>query len=40
VLWHKELAEKLGGMESAARDARRAFNLGADPAKAKRGAKR
>ncbi len=39
VLWHKELAEKVGDMESAARDARRAFNLGADPAKAKRGMK-
>ncbi|MBI5397170.1 MAG: hypothetical protein HZA91_17875 [Verrucomicrobia bacterium] len=37
VLWHKELAEKIGDMESAARDDRRAFNLGADPAKAKRG---
>jgi predicted Zn-dependent protease len=40
LLWHKELAESLGDGESAARDARRLFNLGVDPAKAKRGAPR
>jgi len=37
VLWHQELSEKLGDLESAARDARRAFNLGADPAKGRGG---
>ncbi|MBM3890063.1 MAG: hypothetical protein FJ388_13180, partial [Verrucomicrobia bacterium] len=39
LLWHKELAESLGDAETAARDARRLFNLGVDPAKAKRGAR-
>lgn len=36
VLWHKELSESIGDFEAAGRDARRAFNLGADPAKARR----